>query len=169
MTDAPRQPPPSPTHAVPSSSATHPAVSLTTQPPALPSSPPAMWRARTCAPFSISFSRAPLISLCSRMRAERAASPTLKITTSVWQGWWWWWWGWWCLEGVRGWMAVDVAGWGGGGGSSHSSQAQDLTAVTAHGEEWWGKGGGTGGRVLYFCENPQHAKCRACAAANKKS
>lgn len=36
MTDAPRQPPPSPTHAVPSSSATHPAVSLTTQPPALP-------------------------------------------------------------------------------------------------------------------------------------
>lgn len=33
--------------------------------------------------LSISFSRAPLISLCSRMWAEQAASPTLKITTSV--------------------------------------------------------------------------------------
>lgn len=26
-----------------------------------------------------------------------------------------------------------------------------------------------GGRVLYFCENPQHTKCRVCAVANKKS
>lgn len=86
-----------------SSSLTHCPPHIISQSSALPSPPPPPTTPHTQSPappsspchvasmhvrsLSISFSRAPLISLCSRMWAERAASPTLKITTSVWQGW----------------------------------------------------------------------------------
>lgn len=77
-----------PLHIISQSSALSPPQPHTphTQSPAPPSSPchVASMHVRS---LSISFSCAPLISLCSRMWAERAASPTLKITTSVWQGW----------------------------------------------------------------------------------
>lgn len=53
-------------------------------------------------------------------------------------------------------------GWGGRGGSSYSSQAQDLTAVTAHGEEWWGKERGEKKNVFYIfvkTRNTQNVEC----------
>lgn len=56
----------------------------------------------------ISFSCAPLISLCSWVQTQWAASPTLKITTPVWQGW-----------GEKG-----VFGEGRGAGRTYSSQSK---------------------------------------------
>lgn len=89
-----------------------------------------------------SFSLAPLISVCSRMWAERAASPTLKITTSVERG----------VCECR-WAEVAVLG------STHSSQAWDLTAVTVQGEEGWRW------KVQYtFCKPflPENVCCSRC-------
>lgn len=98
--------------------------------------------------LSISFSRAPLISLCSRMWAERAASPTLKITTSVWQG------GGGAGKGCG--VCMYVCVWG-GGAHRHNTKPTFLQLQQ-------GKRGVVGekSRHLIFSANPQQKMLRAC-------
>lgn len=118
-------------------------LSLTHRPPLILSQPSSSYKlphpCGMCArAIRFSFSLAPLISVCSRMWAERAASPTLKITTSVERGV--------CVCECR-WAEVVVLG------STHSSQAWDLTAVTVEG----GKDGDE--RYNIFSANPFARKC----------
>lgn len=105
--------------------------------------------------LSISFSRAPLISQRSRMWAERAASPTLKITTSVWQGWGGAWKG-----GVQvwGWEAVVVLGWGG------YSQLTGIRFNCSYSTE-----GRSDGERCIFSANPWQKMLSTCHSKSKNS
>lgn len=102
-----------------------------------------------------SFSLAPLISLCSRMWAERDASPTLKITTSVWQSV--------CVCVWKGCVSVRMSRGGGVGEYSQLTGSRLNCSYSRKGGMMAMKG------AIYFLQTLLARKCQVPATINVES